>query len=126
MIIKIKLKIILLIKYIYFKMSLQIIFPNEDKMKVKDLDHLKENLLKILPKNIDLNEINNLNKCLGEIQGYLLVADRKNLKEYFDYFCKLNFLDLFNNFYEKKKEGITFSMLEMVSFLREKKRRNNF
>ena len=98
-------------------MSLQIIFPNEDKMKVKDLDHLKENLLKILPKNIDQNEINNLNKYLGEIQGYLLVADRKNLKEYFDYFCKLNFLDLFNNFYEKKKEGITFSMLEMVSFL---------
>lgn len=85
-------------------MSLQIIFPNEDKMKVKDLDYLKEKLLKILPKNIDLNEINNLNKCLGEIQGYLLVADRKNLKEYFDYFCKLNFLDLFNNFYEKKKK----------------------
>ena len=98
-------------------MSLQIIFPNEEKMKVKDLDRLKENLLKLLAKNIDQNELNNLNKCLGEIQGYLLVADRKNLKEYFDYFCKINFLDLFNNFYEKKKEGITFSMLEMISFL---------
>lgn len=98
-------------------MSLQIIFPNEEKMKVKNLDSIKENLLKLLLKKINKQEIDNLNKYLGEIQGYLLVADRKNLKEYFDYFCKLNFLDLFNTFYEKNVEGITFSMLEMISFL---------
>jgi hypothetical protein len=68
-------------------------------------------------KKINQQEIDNLNRYLGEIQGYLLVADRKNLKEYFDYFCKLNFLDLFNSFFEKRVEGITFSMLEMISFL---------
>ena len=97
-------------------MSLKIIFPNEEKMKVKNLDNIKENLYK-LTKKVNQHEINNLNKCLGEIQGYLLVADRKNLKEYFDYFCQLNFLDIFNELYEKGIEGVTFSMLEMVSFL---------
>ena len=97
-------------------MSLKIIFPNEEKMKVKNVDNIKENLYK-LTKKINQHEINNLNKCLGEIQGYLLVADRKNLKEYFDYFCQLNFLDIFNELYEKGIEGVTFSMLEMVSFL---------
>ena len=98
-------------------MSLQIIFPDESKMKVQDLDHIKENINRLLFKNLDQQEINNLNRYLGELQGYLLVADRKNLKEYFDYFCKLNFLDIFNNFFEKKIETITFRMLEMVSFL---------
>ena len=68
-------------------------------------------------KNFNQQEIDNLNRYLGEIQGYLLVADRKNLKEYFDYFCKLNFLDIFNNFIEKRIEGVTYSMLEMVTFL---------
>ena len=98
-------------------MSLKIIFPNEEKMKVNNLDSIKENLTRLLMKKINQQEIDNLNRYLGEIQGYLLVADRKNLKEYFDYFCKLNFLDLFNSFFEKRGEGITFSMLEMISFL---------
>ena len=98
-------------------MSLKIIFPNEEKMKVNNLDSIKENLTRLLMKKINQQEIDNLNRYLGEIQGYLLVADRKNLKEYFDYFCKLNFLDLFNSFFEKRVEGITFSMLEMISFL---------
>ena len=98
-------------------MSLKIIFPNEEKMKVNNLDSIKENLTRLLMKKINQQAIDNLNRYLGEIQGYLLVADRKNLKEYFDYFCKLNFLDLFNSFFEKRVEGITFSMLEMISFL---------
>ncbi len=99
-------------------MSLQIIFPNEEKMKPTNLNSLKENLNRLLLKQtIDQQENDNLNRYLGEVQGYLLVADRKNLKEYFDYFCKLNFLDIFNNFLEKRIEGVTYSMLEMVSFL---------
>jgi hypothetical protein len=98
-------------------MSLKIIFPNEEKMKVTNLDNIKENLLRLLLKKFSPQEVDNLNRYLGEIQGYLLVADRKNLKEYFDYFCKINFLDLFNNFFEKRIEAITYSMLEMVTFL---------
>ena len=86
-------------------------------MKVTDLNEIKESLAKLLNKNLRNEEIDYLNKYLGEIQGYLLVADRKGLKEYFNSFCKLNFLDLFNIFFEKRIEAITFSMLEMVSFL---------
>ena len=86
-------------------------------MKVTNLNEIKNNIEKLLNKNLRNEEIEILNKHLGEIQGYLLVADRKSLKEYFDYFCKLNFLDLFNAFFEKRIEAITFSMLEMVSFL---------
>ena len=86
-------------------------------MNVKNLDDIKENLCRLLVKNVNKQDIEHLNRYLGEIQGYLLVADRKDLKEYFDYFCKLNFLDIFNTFLEKRIERITFSMLEMISFL---------
>ena len=98
-------------------MSLQIIFPNEEKMNIKNLDNLKGELYQLLTKNMNQPYLEDLNRYLGEIQGYLLVADRKNLKEYFDYFCKLNFLDIFNTFLEKRIERITFSILAMISFL---------
>ena len=99
-------------------MSLQIIFPNEEKMKPSNLNNLKENINRLLLKNaLNQKEIDELNKYLGEVQGYLLVADRKNLKDYFDNFCKLNFLDIFNSFLGKKTERITYSILEMITFL---------
>ena len=97
--------------------SLKIIFPDEDKMKVKKLDNIKEALNKIYSKKIGDAEIENLNKCLGELQGYLLVADRKNLQEYYTHFCQLDFLSIFNNFLSKNIERIPFLMLEMINFL---------
>ena len=86
-------------------------------MNIKNLDNLKGELYQLLTKNLNQPYLEDLNRYLGEIQGYLLVADRKNLKEYFDYFCKLNFLDIFNTFLEKRIERITFSILAMISFL---------
>ena len=86
-------------------------------MNIKNLDNLKGELYQLLTKNLSQPYLEDLNRYLGEIQGYLLVADRKNLKEYFDYFCKLNFLDIFNTFLEKRIERITFSILAMISFL---------
>ena len=55
-------------------MSLQIIIPeNEEKMKPSDLNIIKENILKILLKQqINQKEIDELNKNLGELQGYLV------------------------------------------------------
>ena len=97
-------------------MSLKIIYPNENKMKTKDLKKIKEKLDKLLLKNL-IKKIDKLNDFLGKIQGYLLVADQKNLIEYFNYFCELNFLDVFNSFFEKGIESITFSILQMISFL---------
>ena len=99
-------------------MSLQIIFPDESKMKLKKFDNIKDNLNKLLiSKKITKVEIDSLKKNLGELQGYLLVADRKNLKEYYEYFQKLNFLSLFNDFLGKRVEQYVFTILEMINFL---------
>ena len=98
-------------------MSLQIVFPDESKMKVKKLDSIKDTLNKIYSKKIGNPEIETLNKTLGELQGYLLVADRKNLAEYYTHFYQLDFLSLFNNFLEKNIERLTFLILQMINFL---------
>ena len=67
--------------------SLKIIFPDEKKMKLKKLDKIKYALNKILySKKIGDAEIENLSECLGKLQGYLVVADRDNLKEYYEHF----------------------------------------
>ena len=98
-------------------MSLQIIFPDESKMKVKKLDSIKDILNKIYSKKIGNPELETLNKTLGELQGYLLVADRKNLAEYYTHFYQLDFLSIFNNFLEKNIERLTFLILQMINFL---------
>jgi hypothetical protein len=98
-------------------MSLNIIFPDESKMKPKKLDNIKDTLIKINSKKIGDAEIEILNKSLGELQGYLLVADRKNLNQYFTHFYELNFLDVFNNFLGKNIEKLSFIILEMINFL---------
>ena len=98
-------------------MSLQIVFPDESKMKVKKLDSIKDILNKIYSKKIGNPEIETLNKTLGELQGYLLVADRKNLAEYYTHFYQLDFLSIFNNFLEKNIERLTFLILQMINFL---------
>ena len=98
-------------------MSLQIVFPDESKMKVKKLDSIKDILNKIYSKKIGNPELETLNKTLGELQGYLLVADRKNLAEYYTHFYQLDFLSIFNNFLEKNIERLTFLILQMINFL---------
>ena len=75
------------------------------------------NYKKSRKKTITNLELNALNKCLGELQGFLLVADRKNLTEYNTHFMELNFLSLFNNFLDKNVTRITFAILEMINFL---------
>ena len=98
-------------------MSLQIIFPDESKMNVKKLNLIKESLIKIYTKKIGNPEIDNLNKVLGELQGYLVVADRKKLNEYYTHFYQLDFLSIFNYLLDKNIERVTFSILQMINFL---------
>ena len=99
-------------------MTSKIIFPNEDTMKVEDLEKIKTNLNKFYhsKKIKEKGEIKKLNLCFGELQGYILIADRKKLTDYFTYFYKLNFLDIFNQFLELKIDNITFGILEMINF----------
>lgn len=99
-------------------MVLQIIFPNEKTMKIEDLNVLKKDLLQITQKKnfSEKNDLDKLNKCLGKLQGYILVADRKKLSEYVNYFSKLQFLDIFNLFLDLYNEKIHFIILEMINF----------
>ena len=98
-------------------MKSKIIFPNEEKMKVEDLEILKNKLNKFCNKKTvsDKTEIVKFNNCLSEIQGYILVADRKKLLEYFNNFYKLNFLDIFNQILDLKNNN-TFKILEIINF----------
>ena len=98
-------------------MSLQIIFPDESKMKVKKLEIIKETLIKICSKKIGNQDIEILNKTLGELQGYLVVADRKKLTEYYTHFYQLDFLSIFNSLLDKNIGSVTFSILQMINFL---------
>jgi hypothetical protein len=72
-------------------MSIEIVFPNESKMKVDDLDKLKSKLVKLKKSKISNESLNSIIKYFGEIQGILLVADRKNIVNYFVKFIKLKF-----------------------------------
>ena len=76
-----------------------IIFPDESKMKPQDLDQPKESRIILLANKNTLSNPQNLESLkqnLAKIKGYLLVADRKKLPEYFDYFFQINFLVIFN------------------------------
>ena len=90
---------------------------NIKDMKVKKLDIIKESLLKLYPKKIGNPEIEALNKALGELQGILVVADRKKLAEYYTHFYQLDFLSIFNALLDKKISSVTFSILQMINFL---------
>ena len=99
-------------------MASKLEIPNEQVMQLKDLDNLLDELNLIYQSNdfSDKKVITNMNSCFGKLKGYLLVADRKNLTDYFGRFYNLNFLDVFINFLELGIQPINFSILEMVYF----------
>ena len=99
-------------------MASKLELPNEETMQLKDLDNLQHELNLIYQsKNLsDKSVRTNLNSCLGKLKGYILVADRKNLTDYFGKFYNLNLLDLFIDFLELGIQPISFSIIEMFSF----------
>jgi len=98
-------------------MSLDAIFPDESKMKVDDLDKLKSKLSKMKKSKMPNESLDSIIKYLGEIQGIILVADRKNIEDYFLKFKKIKFLDVFNEYLELENEDIDFYILQMVNFI---------
>ena len=102
-------------------MDTKIDFPNEKIMKVADLNNLETDLTKIYQsyktrKKGDKFEINDLKTCLRKIRGYIVVADRKKLKEYFNHFYNLKILNLLEQFIELKIDNISFTILGMIYF----------
>ena len=103
-------------------MNSNILFPNEKKMKITDLDKLKYDLIKIYhsyennksKKKNNKSEIADLNECLGKIKGYILFAEQKKLNEYFIQFYNLDIVNLLYQFLELKIDNISFTILEMI------------
>ena len=98
-------------------MSVEVVFPNESKMKVDDLDKLKSKLVKLKKSKASKENLLSMIKYLGEVQGILLVADNKNIVDYFIKFIKIKFFDVFNEFLELENENINFYILQMVNFI---------
>ena len=98
-------------------MSIDVVFPNESKMKVDDLDKLKSKLVKLMKSKITKESLDSMFKYFGEIQGILLVADRKNIVDYFIKFIKIKFLDVFNEYLVLENGSINFYILQMINFI---------
>ena len=99
-------------------MSLSVVFPDESKMKKSRMEEMKKVLLKLLSQDKYNNkDIDKIKKNIGEIEGYLIVADKKKLSEYFDAFTELNILDVFNSLLDKDNPDICFCILEATYFL---------
>ena len=95
-----------------------VIFPDESKMSKAKMEDFKKTLLKLLSQEKYSNkDIDKIKKKVGEIEGYLIVADKKKLPEYFNYFTELNFLDIFNSLLGKNNPEIAFCILEATYFL---------
>ena len=99
-------------------MSLPVIFPDESKMSKSKMEDFKKSLLKLLNQEKFSNkEIDKIKKKIGQIEGYLIVADKKKLPEYFTAFTELKILDVFNSLLERNNSEITFYILEATYFL---------
>ena len=100
-------------------MSLSVVvFPDESKMKKSKMEDMKKALLKLLNQDKYNNkDIDKIKRNIGEIEGYLIVADKKKLPEYFEAFNELNILDVFNSLLDKNNPEICFFILEVTYFL---------
>ena len=98
--------------------SLSVVFPDESKMSKEKMEEMKKALLKLLTQEKYSNkDIEKIKKRIGEIEGYLIVADKKKLPEYFEAFSELNMLDIFNSLLDKNNSEISFCILEATYFL---------
>ena len=99
-------------------MSLSVVFPDESKMKRSRMEDMKKVLLKLINQDkYNIKDIDKIKKNIGEIEGYLIVADKKKLPEYFEAFTELNILDVFNSLLDKNNPEICFCILEATYFL---------
>ena len=97
---------------------MSIIFPDATKMNLNDLIYFKKELTEMLHYDTyDINDYNKIREIIRRIEGYLLMADKKKLFEYFDSFYELGLLNTFNCFLDKGKQQISFCILECIYIL---------
>ena len=106
---------------------MSIIFPNESKMSTDDLIMFKKELTELLYKeSYSIKEFNNIKEILQRLVGYLLMADKKKLFNYFDIFYELNILSIINGLLDKAITKISFYILDCIYTLMTNIQNNGF
>ena len=97
-------------------MSLSVIFPVESKMSKAKMEEIKKALLKRVNLEKYTNkDIDKIKQNIGQIEGYLIVADKKKLPQYFQAFIELQFLDIFNNSRNHHGVSITPDLISRIN-----------
>ena len=97
---------------------MSIIFPNESEMDVQNLVIFQKDLTELLYNDsYNVNEFNKIRTIIRRIEGYLLMADKKNLFEYFNTFYESGLLNIFNNYLDRGNQQISFCIMECIYIL---------
>ena len=97
---------------------MSIIFPDESEMDVENIILFKKDLTEILYNDsYSINQINKIKIIIRRLEGYLLMADKKNLFIYFNAFYELGLLNILNNYLDKGDQQISFCILECIYIL---------
>jgi len=97
---------------------MSIIFPNESEMDIENLIIFKKDLTELLYNDsYNVNELNKIRTIIRRLEGYLLMADKKNLFIYFNAFYELGLLNILNGYLDKRDQQISFCILECIYIL---------
>ena len=97
---------------------MSIIFPNESEMDIENLIIFKKDLTELLYNDsYSVNELNKIKTIIRRLEGYLLMADKKNLFIYFNAFYELGLLNILNGYLDKRDQQISFCILECIYIL---------
>ena len=87
-------------------------------MSKSKMEEFNKSLSKLINQEKYSNkDIDKIKKKIGEIEGYLIVADKKKMPEYFQAFADFNILNTFNSLLDKNNSEISFCILEATYFL---------
>ena len=91
--------------------------PDENKMMVEDLQSFYNYLYNFVDGEFAKIHFSECIEILGKIQGYLLVADKNNSKDYFSKFLNLGYFDLLKSLIEINNREISYAILKTICFL---------
>ena len=100
-------------------MSFNMIIPEESEITLMKFEDLTKNLQKYIFSNSMFNNrnIENINKIIGEIAGYLIAAEKKKFPECFTAFDDLNVLSVFNSLIDLNITNLSLCILKSLNFL---------
>ena len=98
---------------------MSVIFPEDDtKISLAEFERKKTTISKILSQDVLFDkDIEKIKQKIGEIEGYLIVAEKKKKPEYAKAFENYKILDIFNQILEKNNPNLSFTILESIYFL---------